>query len=205
MGAEAWRSLAVSGCGAGTKLYGVSGRVRKPGLYELPVGVTLRELIEEHAGGMRTEYKFKACLPGGASTPLLTADHLDVQMDYDTLAAEGSRLGTGCVTVFDDCHCIVGAMVNLMTFFARESCGWCTPCRDGLPFVLDILTRIEEGTATREDISILSEQCDVIYPNTFCAFAPGAVGPVQSMLKLFMDEVEQHIKLGGCPLPCPSL
>jgi NADH-quinone oxidoreductase subunit F len=91
-------------------------------------------------------------------------------------------------------------VINLMVFFARESCGWCTPCRDGLPLVLDILRRIEDGTATREDVAAMEEQCEAIYPNTFCAFAPGAVSPVQSMMRLFRDEVEEHIKLGRCPL-----
>jgi NADH-quinone oxidoreductase subunit F len=199
MGPEAWKALSISPVGAGPKLFGVSGRVKRPGLYELPLGVTLRELIETHAGGMQDGLTFKACLPGGASTPLLTPEHLDVEMDFDQVAKAGSRLGTGCVTVFDSSRCIVAAMINLMVFFARESCGWCTPCRDGLPFVLDILRRIEDGSATLEDIAVMEEQCEVIYPNTFCAFAPGAVGPVQSMMRLFRDEVVEHIELGKCP------
>jgi len=200
MGADAWKSLARSKDGAGVKLYGVSGRVKNPGLFELPIGTPLRELIEVHAGGMQDGYRFKACLPGGASTQLLTPEHLDVEMDFEQVVKAGSRLGTGCVTVLDDTCCTVRAMVNLTTFFTRESCGWCTPCRDGLPFVLDILKRIEDGDATLEDIEILKENCDVIYPNTFCAFAPGAVSPVLSMLSLFRDEVEEHVKLGRCPL-----
>jgi NADH-quinone oxidoreductase subunit F len=200
MGAQAWKSLASAKTGAGVKLYGVSGNVQRPGLYELPVGVTLRELVFEHAGGMKPGLGFKACLPGGASTPLLTSEHLDVEMDYEPVGAAGSRLGTGCVTVFDDKCCTVAAMINLMTFFARESCGWCTPCRDGLPYVLEILERIESGVAAPEELDIMEESCAVIYPNTFCAFAPGAVGPVQSMMKLFRDEVEEHLRLGRCPL-----
>lgn len=199
MGGEGWKSLARSKTGAGVKLYGASGMVNRPGLYELPIGVPLRELIEEHAGGLHLDYKFKACLPGGASTPLMSHDHLDVEMDYDTVAAAGSRLGTGCITVLDDSCCIVRAMINLMTFFARESCGWCTPCRDGLPYLLDILKRIEDGTATGDDIARMEESCDVIYPNTFCAFAPGAVDPVKSMMRLFKDEVEEHMKQRRCP------
>jgi NADH-quinone oxidoreductase subunit F len=199
MGPQGWKSLARSADGAGVKLYGVSGRVNRPGLFELPIGTPLRELIETHAGGMKDGYSFKACLPGGASTPLLTADNLDVEMDYDAVGRAGSRFGTGCVTVFDNTCCIVRAMVNLMTFFHRESCGWCTPCRDGLPFVLDILRRIEDGSAEEADIAILEENCDVIYPNSFCAFAPGAVDPVKSMLRLFRDEALEHIRLGRCP------
>lgn len=200
MGAAAWKDVARSENGAGPKLYGASGRVQRPGLFELPIGTPLREIIFEHAGGMQPGYKFKACLPGGASTPLLTTDHLDVEMDFDAVQQAGSRLGTGCVTVLDDKCCIVRVMINLLTFFTRESCGWCTPCRDGLPFVLEILREIEAGTATHEDISILEENCEVIYPNSFCAFAPGAVDPVKSMLRLFRDEVEEHIKLKACPL-----
>ncbi len=200
MGAGAWKGVARSENGAGPKLYGASGKVQRPGLFELPIGTPLREIIFEHAGGMLPGYKFKACLPGGASTPLLTADHLDVEMDFDAVQQAGSRLGTGCVTVLDDKCCIVRVMINLLTFFTRESCGWCTPCRDGLPFVLEILKEIEAGTATHEDIGILEENCEVIYPNSFCAFAPGAVDPVKSMLRLFRDEVEEHIKLHACPL-----
>lgn len=199
MGGDGWKSLARSKTGAGVKLYGVSGRVVKPGMYELPMGITLREVIEEHAGGLHLDYKFKACLPGGASTPLINHDGLDVEMDYEQVSAIGSRLGTGCVTVFDDSCCIVRAMVNLTTFFARESCGWCTPCRDGLPQVLDILERIEAGSADAEDIAVMEECCEVIYPNTFCAFAPGAVDPVKSMMRHFRHEVEEHMKQGRCP------
>jgi len=193
IGPDAWKSLAKSASGAGVKLYGVSGRVNRPGMYELPMGVTLRELIEESAGGMTPGFSFKACLPGGASTPLLTAEHMDVELDFDQVAKAGSRLGTGCVTVLDDSVRIVPAMVNLLEFYARESCGWCTPCRDGLQFVLYLLKKIESGEATNDDIDALAEQCDVIYQSSFCAFAPGAVDPVKSMLRLFRDEVESHI------------
>jgi len=206
MGPEVWKSAARTPGGAGPKLYGASGMVERPGLFELPIGTTLREIIEVHAGGVRGAKRFKACLPGGASTPLLTAEHLDVEMDFDTVAKAGSRMGTGCVTVFDEDTCMVRVMVNLMMFFTRESCGWCTPCRDGLTFVYDILKRIEAGTAGMEDLDILDEQCRVIYSSSFCAFAPGAVDPVRSMLRLFRDEVEGHVRLGRCPLagkgPC---
>jgi NADH-quinone oxidoreductase subunit F len=191
MGPEAWKCLAVAKGGAGVKLYG---------MFELGIGVTLRELIEEHAGGMKLERKFKACLPGGASTPVMTAEHLDVPMDFGPVEAAGSRLGTGCVTVFDDKCCMVGAAVNLITFFARESCGWCTPCRDGLQYVLHLLKKIESGEASHGDVDTLAEQCEIIYPSSFCAFAPGAVGPVQSVLKHFRDEVDAHISLGRCPV-----
>ncbi len=120
MGGSGWKSVAAYDGGAGTKLYGVSGRVKKPGLFELPTGTTLREIIETHAGGMRDGYSLKACLPGGASTPFLTPEHLDVRMDFDTVSKVGSRMGTGCVTVFDNTHCIVRAMINNMMFFVQR-------------------------------------------------------------------------------------
>ncbi len=199
MGGSAWKTLAAYEGGAGTKLYGISGRVKNPGLFELPTGTPLKEIIETHGGGMQDGYSFKACLPGGASTPIITPNNLNVPMDFDTVSKIGSRMGTGCVTVFDDTCCIVRAMINNLLFFTRESCGWCTPCRDGLPFVYDILQRIEAGVAEMDELNVLDENCETIYSNSFCAFAPGAVDPVRSMLRLFKDEVEEHIKLKRCP------
>jgi NADH-quinone oxidoreductase subunit F len=204
MGGSGWKTVAAYEGGAGTKLYGISGRIKRPGLFELPTGPTLREIIETHAGGMQDGYSLKACLPGGASTPFITPEHLDVRMDFDTVSKIGSRMGTGCVTVFDNTHCIVRAMINNMMFFVRESCGWCTPCRDGLPFVYNILQRIEAGVAEMDELAVLEENCETIYPNSFCAFAPGAVDPVKSMLKLFRPEVEEHIRSGKCPIGTPS-
>jgi len=199
MGPSEWKSLAITEGMAGPKLYGVSGNVNKPGMFELGMGVTLRELIEGHAGGMRLDRTFKACLPGGASTQVLTSEHLDVPMDFTHLEEAGSRLGTGCVTVFDDRCCMVGAAVNLTMFFARESCGWCTPCRDGLQYVLYLLRKLEAGEASEEDVDIIAEQCKIIFSSSFCAFAPGAVWPVQSVLQHFGDEVQAHITQGQCP------
>ena len=130
---------------SGTKLYGVSGKVNSPGCWELPMGVTVRELIEEHAGGMKNGYQLKGVLPGGASTDFLTTEHLDVKMDFASVAAAGSRLGTGTMVVMDDATCPVGFVHNLQHFFAQESCGWCTPCREGLPWVEKMLLSLEEG------------------------------------------------------------
>ncbi len=200
LGASGWKALAAYEGGAGTKLYGVSGRVKNTGLFELPTGTPLKEIIEIHGGGMRDGYSFKACLPGGASTPIIAPDKMDVRMDFDTVSRIGSRMGTGCVTVFDDTCCIVRAMINNLLFFTRESCGWCTPCRDGLPFVHNILQRIEAGVADMDELGVLEENCETIYPNSFCAFAPGAVDPVRSMLRLFREEVEKHIKTKRCPI-----
>src|SRR5690606_26452159 len=142
----------------GTKLYGVSGRVRRPGLWELPLGTPLGELLEEHAGGMADGYGFRACLPGGASTGFLTAEHLDVALDFASVQAAGSRLGTGTAIVLDDRTCPVAFCANLEVCCARESCGWCTPCRDGLPWTAKLLRAIEEGRGRPGDVERLRQQ-----------------------------------------------
>ena len=132
-GPEWFRGLAKKPGGAGTKLFGVSGMVERPDCYELPMGTSLREIIFEHAGGMKKGREFKACQPGGASTKLMPAKHLDVDMDFESLAKIGHRLGTGAIIVFDQGACLVSACLNLLTFFARESCGWCTPAGRACP------------------------------------------------------------------------
>ncbi len=184
----------------GTKLYGVSGKVRRPGAWELPMGVTLRELLEEHAGGMRDGLGFRGALPGGASTDFLVEQHLDVKLDYGSVQAAGSRLGTGNVIVLDDRTCPVGMVRNLEHFFAQESCGWCTPCRDGLPWTEKVLAAIEEGRGQSGDLGRLERHTRLLGPgNTFCAFAPGAMEPLQSALKYFRDDFERHISEARCP------
>jgi NADH-quinone oxidoreductase subunit F len=198
-GAEWFSGLARTDEGAGTKLFGLSGHLNRTECFELPIGVPLREIVETYGGGMRGGRKFKACLPGGASTPYLTEEHLDVGLDFTPLEKVGSRLGTGCVTVFDDTTCMVAATLNLNRFFARESCGWCTPCRDGLPFVNWLLEKIERGEGTMEDLDIYRDQVKNITGTTFCALAQGAVGPLEALLRLFEEEVVEHIKKGGCP------
>ena len=196
---EKWfKGLAVTESGAGTKIFCISGKVNRPGAYELPMGVRLSEIIEEHAGGMRDGAQFKACLPGGASTCFLPEEHYDVEMDFQSLRDIGNRLGTGAIMVFDHKTCLVGATVNLIEFFARESCGWCTPCREGLPYILDLLKRIEGGEGKEAYISMLEQMCKHLW-NAYCAFAPGAVSPVESLLKYFKDEILEHISLKKCP------
>jgi len=198
-GPEWFKGLSTSPDG-GTKLYGVSGRVKKPGAWELPMGVTVRELLEDHAGGMQQGYHFRGVVPGGASTDFLVAEHLDVKMDFDSVMKAGSRMGTGTMIVLDDKTCPVGFVHNLMTFFARESCGWCTPCRDGLPWTEKILRAIEEGKGEPGDIERIALHCRLLAPgNTFCALAPGAVEPLQSALKYFREDFEIHIKEKKCP------
>jgi NADH-quinone oxidoreductase subunit F len=198
-GPEWYRSLSASN-DSGTKLYGVSGRVGKPGAWELPMGVTIRELIEVHAGGMKDGYQFRGVIPGGASTDFLVSDHLDVKMDFDSVMKAGSRLGTGTMIVLDDKTCPVGFVHNLTKFFARESCGWCTPCRDGLPWLEKILASLEDGTGEPGDIENLERHCKLLGPgNTFCALAPGAVEPIQSAIKYFREDFERHIREKKCP------
>ncbi|HAD03933.1 MAG TPA: NADH-quinone oxidoreductase subunit NuoF [Desulfuromonas sp.] len=197
-GADWFKSLAAYPEGAGTKLFGLSGHLNRTECFELPIGITLREVIEV-GGGMKNGRKFKAAQPGGASTPFLTADHLDVRLDFAPLEQVGSRFGTAGVTVYDETVCMVAATLNLTRFFARESCGWCTPCRDGLPYVCWLLEEIEAGTATPDDIENLRGQIRNINGRSFCALAMGAMGPVESLLRLFGDEVEEHIKRGKCP------
>ena len=184
---------------AGTKIYGVSGKVKRPGAWELPMGVTMRELIEEHAGGMQDGLKFRGALPGGASTDFLVEQHLDVKMDYASVAAAGSRLGTGTLVILDDKTCPVGFVKNLEHFFAQESCGFCTPCREGLPWVEKILAAIDRGEGRMEDLKLLEFHTKYLGPgNTFCAFAPGAMEPLQSALKYFREDFEKHIHEKVC-------
>lgn len=185
---------------AGTKIYGVSGRVNRPGSFELPMGTTLRELLEEHAGGMREGYRFKAALPGGASTAFLTEAEMDVPLDFTSLGEIHHYLGTGTVIVIDDHTCIVGATGSLQRFFARESCGWCTPCRDGLPWIAEIYGDLEEGRGQPGDIELLEDLCYNIHGKTFCTLALGAMFSIESSLKEFREEYEDHIRLGKCPL-----
>jgi NADH-quinone oxidoreductase subunit F len=196
----AWFKQLGLGKDGGTKLYGVSGRVKKPGIWELPMGATAREIIENKAGGMLDGYKLRGFLPGGASTDFLTSDHLDIQMDFASVQAAGSRLGTGTMVVLDDKTCPVGMVLNLIRFFARESCGFCTPCRDGLPWTRNILEAIEEGKGEHEDLTRLALHCKLLGPGrTFCALAPGAMEPLQSALKYFREDFERHIKEKKCP------
>lgn len=197
-GPEWFKSLSLTPHGSGTKLFCVSGKVKVRGAVELPMGVPLRELIEEHCGGMLEGSEFKACLPGGASTRYLTKEHYDVRMDFDDLKAAGNRLGTAAVMVFDQKTCLVATTLNLMQFFARESCGWCTPCREGLPYMRDLLWRIENGEGEEEYIQMLRTMCKQVW-NSYCALAPGAAEPLVSLLDNFEDEVREHIRQKGCP------
>jgi len=196
----AWYQSLSRGRDSGTKIYGASGKVKRPGLWELPLGTPLREILEEHAGGMRDGLRFRGVLPGGASTDFLVAEHLDVPMDFLEVQKAGSRLGTGTMIVLDDHTCPVGMTSNLIHFFAQESCGWCTPCWSGLNWAKQILAAMEEGRGQPGDLDKLQFQTKFLAPgNTFCALAPGAAEPLQSALKYFHEDFETHIREHRCP------
>jgi NADH-quinone oxidoreductase subunit F len=197
-GPEWFKGLAKTKTAAGTKLYCVSGKVKKAGCYELPMGTPLREILEVHGGGMLPGSEFKTCLPGGASTYYLPKKFLDAEMDFESMKRVGNRLGTGAVIVFDHKTCLVGATLNLMDFFVRESCGWCTPCREALPFIRDLLWRIEAGEGKEEFIPVLRRMSQHTW-KSYCAFAPGATMPVTSLLDHFPEEVHEHISQRKCP------
>jgi NADH-quinone oxidoreductase subunit F len=198
-GADWFRRLGLTEDG-GTKLYGVSGKVKRPGLWELPMGTTVREILEGHAGGMRDGVRLRGFLPGGASTEFLVEEHLDVRMDFPSMEKAGSRLGTGTIIVLDDGTCPVGMVHNLELFYARESCGWCTPCREGLPWAEKILGAIERGEGRPQHLDRLALLSRLLGPGrTFCALAPGAMEPLQSALKFFREDFTRHIREERCP------
>lgn len=198
-GASWFKSLSLSGEG-GTKIYGASGKVKKPGLWELPLGTTMREIIEVHAGGMKDGHKFRGALPGGASSDFIVESQIDVAMDFSSLVPLKSRLGTGTIIVLDDKTCPVAFIHNLIKFFAKESCGWCTPCREGLSWCEKLLDSIEHGNGKEGDLEILKFHTEYCSPGrTFCAHAPGAMEPLQSGLVYFADDFMKHITGNRCP------
>lgn len=177
----------------GTKLYGISGKVERTGLWELPIGTPASELLER-AGGMRDGRALKTWLPGGGSTGFLLPEHLDSALDFDTIGELGSRLGTGLLTVVNEDQSVLSLVRNLEQFFSRESCGWCTPCRDGLPWTVKLLQALERGEGEPGDLEMLDKLADDLGPGkTFCAHAPGAAMPLQSSLKYFRDEFARGV------------
>lgn len=195
-GVDWFKSLTL-GQDHGTKLFGISGKVNKPGCWELPLGTTIREIIEVHGGGMRDGHTLRAFLPGGGSTDFMLPEYLDIPFDYDDVAKAGSRLATGTMILLDDKTCPVGMIGNLMHFFSHESCGWCTPCRDGLPWIDDIFRDLENGSGKAKDLGILHDHVEYLGPGrTFCALAPGAAAPLGSGLRIFKDEFDNHVRQG---------
>jgi NADH-quinone oxidoreductase subunit F len=198
-GAEWFRSIGTEKA-PGTKVFTISGKVERPGNYELPMGTPMRELLEEHAGGVLGGKALKAWTPGGSSTPFLTANHLDVGLDFESVMEAGSLLGTGAIMVLDETDCMVEAARRLVEFYAHESCGKCTPCREGTWWASRVLGRIEAGYGHEEDLPVMADMGENILFRAFCALADGAVSPIQSTLKHFMDEYEAHIREGRCPV-----
>ncbi len=198
-GADWYRSIG-SKKNTGPKLYCLSGHVRRPGVYELPLGVPMRELIFEHGGGIREGHRLKAVIPGGPSVPVLTEKHLDTRMDFDSLVAAGSMLGSAGVIVMDETTCMVWTAGKLMEFYRHESCGKCTPCREGTDWLARILDRMEKGQGRPEDIALLSDVSDNIAGKTLCPFGDAAVAPVISTLVHFREEYELHVQHHACPV-----
>jgi NADH-quinone oxidoreductase subunit F len=182
----------------GYGIFSLSGHVTKPGQYEAPLGITLRQLIEL-AGGMREGHELKFWTPGGSSTPLLTDEHLDVPLDFEGIGEAGSLLGTRALQLFDDTTCVVRAVLRWTEFYKHESCGKCTPCREGTWWLVQVLSRLEKGQGTEDDLDLLLDQCDNIMGRSFCALADGAVAPIESSIKFFRDEYLEHFRHGGCP------
>jgi len=182
----------------GYTLYSLSGHVAHPGQFEAPLGITLRELLEL-AGGVRAGHQLKFWTPGGSSTPMFTAEHLDVPLDYEGVSAAGSMLGTKALQIFDETTCVVRAVLRWVEFYKHESCGKCTPCREGTWWLVQIMKDLEAGKGTEEDLTKLLDLCDNIAGRSFCALADGAVAPIISSLKYFRDEYIQHLNQGGCP------
>jgi len=186
----------------GFGIFSLSGHVQKPGQYEAPLGITLRELLDL-AGGVREGHQLKFWTPGGSSTPLLTEQHLDVPLDFEGVGAAGSMLGTRALQIFDDTVCVVRAVLRWTEFYKHESCGKCTPCREGTWWLVQALARIEDGRASVDDgpemLDLLLDQCDNILGRSFCALGDGATSPISSSIEYFRDEYLAHLTHGGCP------
>ena len=183
----------------GPKIFCVSGKVARPGNYEAPMGTPARVIIDELAGGVPDGRSVKAWTPGGSSTPLLTAEQLDTAMDFESVAAAGSLLGTGAIIVMDDRDCVVDAVLRFTQFYAHESCGKCTPCREGTWWLTKVLYRLENGGGRLDDIDLMYDVGDNMLFKNFCALGDGAVSPIHSSIKFFRDEYVEHVKRQGCP------
>lgn len=193
-GAEWFAAIGSPPKSSGTRIFCVSGHVKRPGNFEVPMGTTLRELIFEHAGGMRSDKPLKAIIPGGASAPFFTPEHLDVKLDFESVAQAGSMLGSGGVTVMEEGTSMVWAALRLMEFFYHESCGKCTPCREGSSWLVQAMRRIIDGRGRKSDLETLVELCQNIAGRTVCAFGDAEVSPIMSTLKYWRHEYEQLIE-----------
>ncbi|XVX21050.1 NADH-quinone oxidoreductase subunit NuoF [Actinomycetota bacterium] len=182
----------------GYGIFSLSGHVTRPGQYEAPLGITLRELLDM-AGGIRNGHELKFWTPGGSSTPLFTQEHLDVPLDFESVGAAGSMLGTRALQIFDETTCVVRAVDRWTDFYKHESCGKCTPCREGTWWLKQIMGRLEHGQGTEEDLDKLLDICDNVLGRAFCALGDGATSPITSSIKYFRDEYVAHLTQGGCP------
>src|SRR6267142_7286488 len=185
----------------GPKLYCVSGHVKKPGVYEASMNTTLRELIYDFAGGIRGDRPLKAIIPGGSSVPLMMPDQLDTQASFDAIQKAGSLLGSAGLIVLDDTVCMVWLAMNLLHFYRHESCGKCTPCREGCDWLYKLLMRLERGEGQPKDLDLLFGVSNNIVGKTLCAFGDAAATPVLTTMKLFRHEYEAHVREGRCTLP----
>ncbi|HOG45021.1 MAG TPA: NADH-quinone oxidoreductase subunit NuoF [Anaerolineae bacterium] len=185
----------------GVKLFALSGQVKRPGIYELPLGTPLRTLIEECGGGTLDDRPVKAVIPGGSSSPMLPAGQLDVTLDYEAIAAAGSMLGSGAVIVITEGTCMVSVARRLVEFYAHEDCGQCVPGREGIAWMAKILERIEAGHGREEDLDLLLDICDGLGGRSLCPLGDAAVGPVRSSIKHFRDDYLAHIHTGTCVAP----
>jgi len=182
----------------GYGIFSLSGHVTSPGQYEAPLGITLRELIDL-AGGVREGHELKFWTPGGSSTPLLTAEHLDVPLDFEAVGEAGSMLGTRALQIFDETTCVVRAVLRWTEFYKHESCGKCTPCREGTWWLVQTLAALERGEGNESDLDLLLDQCDNILGRSFCALGDGATSPISSSIQYFREEYLEHLRHGGCP------
>lgn len=196
-GAEWFTSMGTEKS-AGFGFFSLSGHVANPGQYEAPLGITLRELLDM-AGGMRAGHELKFWTPGGSSTPIFTDEHLDTPLDFESVGAAGSMLGTRALQIFDETTCVVRAVGRWIAFYAHESCGKCTPCREGNFWMVQVLDRLERGEGTEADIDKLLDICDNLLGRSFCALGDGATSPVMSSIKYFRQEYVDHFEKGGCP------
>ncbi|NIO21686.1 MAG: NADH-quinone oxidoreductase subunit NuoF [Candidatus Aenigmarchaeota archaeon] len=199
IGGEAYSNIGSKDC-PGPKLFSVSGCVEKPGVYELPMGTSLKDIIYTHAGGIKNGRQLKAVIPGGISTPVLPADGIDCAMDFVSMPKAGSMLGSGAVIVMDESVCMVNVAYRAMKFFEHESCGKCVPCREGTDWLRKILERIEKGKGREGDIELLSDIAGIMSGRTFCPLGDGAAGVVLGMIKHFRNEFAEHIANRGCTL-----
>ncbi|MFT4289087.1 NADH-quinone oxidoreductase subunit NuoF [Nocardioides sp.] len=182
----------------GHGIFSLSGHVTRPGQYEAPLGITLRELLDL-AGGVREGHELKFWTPGGSSTPLFTHEQLDTPLDFESVGAAGSMLGTRALQIFDETTCVVRAVLRWTEFYKHESCGKCTPCREGTWWLVQVLTRLERGEGSEADLDLLLDQCDNILGRAFCALGDGATSPITSSIKHFREEYLDHLRQGGCP------